>query len=303
MKSVRKALVIPYFGKWPEWFDLYLYSLERNPSLDVIFFTDIPIDGLQKSPPPNAKFVTISFTDYCRRVSDALGVVFCPSNYYKLCEIKPFYPFIHWEELKDYDYVGWGDIDLIYGNLEVFFPDSKIGKYDIVSAHSFLFSGHFLLMKNDASIYRNFLNIPYWKELLADPNNRSIDEIQLSSFLTPKLKYARYIYDKSGGYRGVHRRWAVMIMQLCARVLYPQYHLREMYTSPKPFNNIYTYENGRVFENGCRELPYIHFWFFKKPNYETNREQWGDDFYHLDNRTISSDIRVMFDRRGIWPIG
>lgn len=298
---LKKALVIPYFGKWPEWFDLYLCSLGRNPSLDVIFFTDIPSETCIV-PPSNVKFVNISFTDYCKRVGDALGIDFCPTDYYKLCDIKPFFPIVHHDELADYDYIGWGDIDLIYGDLDRFFPDSEICKYDIVSTHAFLFSGHFALIRNDASVYGRFSDIPNWKSLLSEPENRSVDEIVLSSFLTPKLKYARYIYDRSGGYRGTHKWWAVKIMELCARVLYPQYRLRELYTSPKPLDNKYVYENGRVFENGRRELPYIHFWFFKKPNYKTSREQWGDDFYHLDNMRLSNDTRVMFDRYGIWPV-
>lgn len=297
---IKKALVIPYFGEWPKWFDLYLYSLGKNPSLDVLFFTDIPTKKLLFLP-ENAKFIEVSFEDYCKKVSEKLGITFSPSNPYKLCDLRPFFPIIHQEELKEYDYIGWGDIDLIYGDLEKFFPDSKICKYDILSVHSFLFSGHFLLMKNDASIYHNFMNLPNWKELMIEPNNCSIDEVVFSYYLTPKLKYARYFYDKLGGYRGIHKCWAVIMMQLLARVFYPQYYLKELWTTPKPSDNDYVYKNGHVFDNvRGAELPYIHFYFFKKPNYETCREHWKDDFYHLDNYAINNDISILFDRKGIW---
>ena len=297
---IKKALVIPYFGKWPEWFDLYLYSLGQNPSLDVIFFTDIPTDGL-RFVPDNAKFVKISFEEYCRKAGEKLGIEFKPSKFYKLCDLKPFYPFIHREELQGYDYVGWGDIDLIYGALDRFFPDSTIVRYDIISTHSYILSGHFALIRNIPSIYENFMNIPYWQYFISDSNNHIVDEIGLSYFLTPKLKYARWFYDKLGGFCGIHRGWAVAVMQILAKWMYPQYHFREMYTTPIPKPGAFiTYNNGRIWNAGGRELPYIHFQYFKKPNYEVARPVcWAGDFYRVDDSFFYGSGTIVIDQEGI----
>ena len=297
---IKKALVIPYFGEWPKWFDLYLYSLGKNPSLDVLFFTDIPINNLLFIP-SNAKFIKISFKDYCKEASEKLGMNINFPTPYKLCDLKPFYPIIHHELLKSYDYIGWGDIDLIYGDLENFFPPSMIEKYDIISTHSYIFSGHFTLVKNNSLVYDNFVNVPNWKELLLDSTYHGIDEIGLSYYLTPNLKYTRYIYDKSGGFVGRHRHWAVFLMQLSAKLLYPQYYLKELWTTPIPdYKNAFIYKNGCVFDNREKELPYIHFYYFKKPNnYKTMEKRWEDDFYHLDNCNINNDITIRIDKNGI----
>lgn len=297
---IKKALVIPYFGEWPKWFDLYLYSLGKNPSLEVIFFTDIPTDGL-RFVPDNAKFIRISFEEYCRQAGEKLGVEFHPSRFYKLCDLKPFYPIIHREELRAFDYVGWGDIDLIYGDIETFFPDSEIIKYDIISTHSYIISGHFTLIKNSPTVYEKFMNIPYWRWFVADSNNHVVDELWLSYFLTPKLKYARYFYDKLGGYCGVHKGWAEAIMQSLARLIYPRYHLKELYTTPIPERGKFiTYKNGRVFDSSGRELPYIHFQYFKSPNYKTSIVNcWAGDFYRVDDSFFNGYGTIIIDKEGI----
>lgn len=297
---IKKAIVIPYFGEWPKWFDLYLYSLGNNLSFDVLFFTDIPTNDLLFVP-PNAKFINISFKDYCRRASEKLSITFNPSNPFKLCDLRPFYPIIHQEELKEYDYIGWGDIDLIYGNLNKFFPDSRICKYNIISTHSHIFSGHFTLIRNIPSIYECFTNMPNWKSMLSDTKNHVMDEIGLSYYLTPKLKYIRHIYDKSGGFNGELKKWAVHLMQISAKLLYPKYFFREMWTTTKPNNeSFFTYEAGAVTNNRGMELPYVHFYFFKKPNYKTLRTNyWRDNFYQLDSYDISDNTKIMIDREGI----
>ena len=38
MKSI--GILIPYFGKWPEWIELFFDSVERNKTIDFHFLTD-----------------------------------------------------------------------------------------------------------------------------------------------------------------------------------------------------------------------------------------------------------------------
>ena len=68
---IRIAQIIPYFGKWPEWMPLYLYSCGRNPMVDFIFYTDCEIPETTYS---NTKFIKISFDDYCKLVGERLGI-------------------------------------------------------------------------------------------------------------------------------------------------------------------------------------------------------------------------------------
>lgn len=107
----RIAIIIPYFGKWPDWFNLYHYSCSKNAGIDWIFYTDclIPLQNYN-----NTFFHSISFKDYCKNVSNKLGIDFYPDSPYKLCGLKPFYGFIHSDILVDYEFWGFGDIDVIW---------------------------------------------------------------------------------------------------------------------------------------------------------------------------------------------
>lgn len=40
---MKKLIIIPYFGKFSNYFDLYLYSISRNEDIDFLFFTDADV--------------------------------------------------------------------------------------------------------------------------------------------------------------------------------------------------------------------------------------------------------------------
>lgn len=67
--------IILYFGRWPEYFDLYLYSCSHNPMIKFIFYTDCPIP---KEVYDNTIFKSISYKDYCEFVGKKLGILFTP---------------------------------------------------------------------------------------------------------------------------------------------------------------------------------------------------------------------------------
>ena len=59
---MKYAIIIPYFGKWPVWFDLYLKSARENECIDFYFFTDCP---LPQNIYGNIFFFKYSWDDYC----------------------------------------------------------------------------------------------------------------------------------------------------------------------------------------------------------------------------------------------
>ena len=84
MRSLR--LIIPYFGEWPAWFQLYLQSCAANLTIDWLFFTDCtpPTHA-----PPNVRFECISLRGYAKLVSRRLHIRLRPESAYKLCDIRP----------------------------------------------------------------------------------------------------------------------------------------------------------------------------------------------------------------------
>lgn len=77
----KTAIIIPYYGKWPEWMDLYLYSCSKNPQLDFLIITDIETPHKVYS---NTHFIYMTFeerlqpylTDLTRKVSSERSIFF-----------------------------------------------------------------------------------------------------------------------------------------------------------------------------------------------------------------------------------
>ena len=76
---------------------------------------------------------------------------------YKLCDFKPTYGLLFEDYIKDADYWGFGDIDLIYGDLTKFFSDIR-ETHRFISFREFWVSGSLFLVRNTSEnnvIYRN----------------------------------------------------------------------------------------------------------------------------------------------------
>lgn len=181
----KAALIIPYFGQWPEWIELYLYSCSKQKGIDFIFYTDCELPHVIYS---NTFFHEISFADYCTFVSKRLSIQFHPQNAYKLCDLKVFYGIIHQQDLRNYEWWGFGDIDLIYGNLSLLVNESNMTKYDLLTTHVDRIAGHFTIMRKQSRYTKLCLAISCWKEKLSDIKNYGLDENDFTRMAMP-LKY------------------------------------------------------------------------------------------------------------------
>lgn len=169
----RIAIVIPYFGEWPPWTNFFVESCRSNASIDWLLFNDA-------EPPQNkvrnVKHVRMTFEEYKSHVSDALGIHFDPAAPYKLCDIRPALAFIHADRLASYDFVGFGDIDVIYGNIRSFYDDDLLAAHDLLSTHSDRISGHFCLMRNSDDVINAFRRVAGWAKSMQEPDYVAFDE-------------------------------------------------------------------------------------------------------------------------------
>ncbi len=224
------CLVIPYFGRWPFWFESFLQSVRWNPSIDWVFYTDC---GVPTSAPDNVRFVELSFEAYCQRVSSALGIVFKPTSPYKLCDIKPCLGLIHESDLQGYDFWGFSDIDLIYGDLRRYLNPRL--SYDLISTHERRVSGHFCLMRNTEAMRRLFMRVPSWREMLASERHCAFDEGPFSRLFIRRKNWPRWA-----------RRCLDLFNPLRRKALF-----EEAFTTP----------GGRIdWRDGSRSFPKAWFW-------------------------------------------
>ena len=140
MKKI--CFIIPYFGTLPNYFPLFLKSCEYNPDIDWLILGD---DIDRYTYPPNVHKVFMSFSEIQEKIRKKFDFEISLKAPYKLCDYKVAYGFIFEEYLRMYDFWGYCDIDLIFGNISKFITESILEQYDKIGH-----LGHFSLYKNSA---------------------------------------------------------------------------------------------------------------------------------------------------------
>lgn len=147
MKNI--VLIIPYYGKkLPSYSKSWLVSAEWNSDVDFIVITDIKIEIPL---PKNIHLMKITFEELKELIQEKFDFKIAIKNPYKLCDYRPAYGFIFSKLIKGYDYWGYCDIDLVFGNMRKYFNNSVLCNYDRI-----LYLGHTSLYKNTSKINEAF---------------------------------------------------------------------------------------------------------------------------------------------------
>lgn len=170
MKHV--AIIMPYFGVFKDSMALYLESCKRNPEIDWFIFTD---NEAPKNLAENIHWNIASLADVCKLATQKLGCEVSLERPYKLCDLKAFYGSIFWSYIKEYEYWGFGDTDVIVGRLMPFLQKIKYQEYDKINSW-----GHLTLIRNTAQ-FTNAYKVETkssleWKTVLQSKNNIGFDE-------------------------------------------------------------------------------------------------------------------------------
>lgn len=146
MKNV--VLISLYFGKYPNYFNLWLKSAEKNKNIDFFMYGDCDISQYSCIP-DNVKFFNISFDEIKKKIQSKFDFDIKLDTPYKLCDYKPVYGYLFENDIKDYKYWGHIDIDTILGDIESFLPEKEYEKI-----YQF---GHMCLYKNTYENNRRFM--------------------------------------------------------------------------------------------------------------------------------------------------
>jgi hypothetical protein len=249
-------LIIPYFtegkGSLPNLFPLWLASCKRNPTVNWLLVTDTKFSD---DVPKNVKVLKMSFDEMRKRIQDLFDFPICLEKAYKLCDFKPTYGAVFADEAKGYDFWGFCDMDLIWGDIRAFITDDVLKDNKRI-----LTSGHFTLFKNDDEMRNAYKTL--------DPMG-VVD--YKSVFTSPKS----FCFDEWGGMSEILKRNNVKMYhnRVFADIQIDRFHLRptrefseKYYHEKKRKNLIYSVRDGKVicFYNlngqlGSEEFMYIHF--------------------------------------------
>lgn len=145
----RVCIIVCYFGKLPNYFSLFLTSCKVNNEFDWLLFCDDDIEVY--TIPDNVHVIKMSFTAIVDIIRNKLSQKYVCKKPYKLCDYKPAYGVLFDEYLKEYDYWGHCDLDMIFGKLYPFLLYPLKKGYDKI-----LFHGHLTLYRNSPSVNMRF---------------------------------------------------------------------------------------------------------------------------------------------------
>lgn len=243
MKSI--LLIIPYFGKWPLWFDAYLSSVAANPSISWLCPTDCKIP---KNHPENITFRSMSLSEINNFVNNIVEAN-VPLNPRKFCDLKPAYAEIFATQVRGYDFWGFCDMDIVWGDIRKFITDDILNEYDIISSRKENISGHFNLFRNTQQINSLYKKLPNYKILFEAPEFKWTDEVILSNFIKTDPAFSIYQFKVY---------WpSILCNQEKGRDSHQEYYLDR-----------WLWKDGKMLElkngNPVNEVMYLHFINWKR---------------------------------------
>ena len=170
--KARIVFLIVYYGRWPWYMNLWMKSVAANPSFEFILISDLaPPDHL----PPNVRLQAISFHEVVARMSRVVGAELSFTEMHKLCDCRPFYAMAFPELVAGYDYWGYCDMDLYFGDLSPLQERADSGEWDFISPW-IATVGHCTLVRNAERVNTVALKIPNHVARLGERGSTFMDE-------------------------------------------------------------------------------------------------------------------------------
>ena len=303
----RIAMYGFYFGKWPTWIHLYLETLRRNPSIDFYFFTDCDT-GIDR--PPNVFFKSTDLTEYVSMASHRLGVPLAANSAVKLCDLRPFVGVIHEELFAGYDFYGWADSDLLFGDIRSFCTEELLSRFDVFSSHQVRIAGHFSLFRNNRRNRNMYKHIYRWREHLANPEFVGLDEHGITN------AYLMTFFDRAN--EKFNTAFDNFVTRACSAWRRRRLWLEEQYTTPfvaipwldgtinSDQPDTWFFRDGVVSNSRDvgRRFLYVHFMNFRHSRWrhDGTRAPWEgkEDICTAKIEHMTSGIRI--DATGIHPL-
>ena len=160
MKKI--CLINSYFGKWPSYFPYFLKSCEYNPNINWLIFTDC---GKPNNYPENVRIIDFTLKDLNKLASKKLGFKINVKKPYKICDLRPAFGEIFKDYLKDYDFWGNTDLDIMYGNIRNFITKEVLSRYNIIRGRKGTLAGHFTIYKKNKKINNLFKKNKDYKKI------------------------------------------------------------------------------------------------------------------------------------------
>ncbi|MBE8117622.1 DUF6625 family protein [Limosilactobacillus fermentum] len=246
---MKALLIIPYFGKLPNYFPLWVESAEQNKRIfDFLIITDQNI----RVKAPNIRVEKTDFPTFKKFVQSKFDFHISLAKPYKLCDFRPAYGYIFNDDIKDdYDYWGFCDIDLIFGNAEKFLRPVWL-KYDKISK-----LGHLQLYRNNSEL----------KELFKHTTSNKT----FNNYRKIFKRKGMYLFDEQFGIDDIANHSGIITLDLdCIADISPQHANFSVWHDYPDRKNYFIYKDGTITrfieqESGYQKKEYLYLHLQKRP--------------------------------------
>ncbi len=138
--SYKIGVIVTWFGNLPSYFPAWLKSAEANSSIDFIVISDQDV----VSDKSNILIHKTTLSSEIKKYQKVLGRRVAIQDAYKFCDCRLFFGVLYAELLQNYDFWGYCDIDLIFGNIRNFVTDDVLKQNDRIYMY-----GHLCLYRNN----------------------------------------------------------------------------------------------------------------------------------------------------------
>lgn len=166
-KKNKIIKILPWYGDYHSYFQLYLYSIYKNKDcLDLLLIAEEPpsyplpdnVIFLQKSLEElDVLLKEVIYEQYKISLNSTLPahVGDVRKSAWKLCDYKPLYGLLFFNHIKEYSHWAFGDCDVIFGDIASSIP--KLFTYTLIVG-----KGHFSAFKTDELWCSGFFKPTYW---------------------------------------------------------------------------------------------------------------------------------------------
>lgn len=189
MTFPKIVIIIVWFGKFPEWFRFWEVSAKFNRDIDWIIYHD---DETLEKEDCNIKIKFMQEHQFWQKACDTVNFLIPYRSLRRVCDLRPFFGIIFSNDIQMYDYFGWGDMDVVYGDMKPFLTPSVMNN-QVITFNKWHLNGSLTLMKK-CNETRSLLDIsmPDWRSKLLDifekaPHGKGLDEIKTYD-LNKKIK-------------------------------------------------------------------------------------------------------------------
>lgn len=239
------CFVIVWMGKFPEYFKLWMESCRKNSTINFLMISD---QEIPEDLPGNILYKKESFADIRNKFKKIFDFEIHLEKPYKLCDYKPAYGLIFQDLLKSYDFWGYCDLDMIWGDIRKYITDEKLNLYDKLYV-----CGHCTLFRNNEEMVHLFM-----KESKNLENNYKI------VYTTGHICH----FDEGGGVNIIAEDLNINVYDGpdLADIDEHRFEFRHYKTDIGDFPQLFEYDEGKLFcdyindNKVCRkEYMYMHF--------------------------------------------